>query len=69
MLSLTMKQKLFTPLPFVEKQEEYMKYQLLNLYFSFYLFENLIQNNEFSGEIFVLYFILLERVVFLVLII
>ena len=38
--------------------------QLLNLYFSFYLFGNLIQNDNFSGEIFAIYFIFLKGVVF-----
>ena len=30
--------------------------QLLNLYFSFYLLGNLIENDDFSGEIFAIYF-------------
>ena len=38
--------------------------QLLNLYFSFYLLGNLIQNDNISVEIFAIYFMLLKDVVF-----
>ena len=34
-------------------------YWVLNLYFSFCLLGNLIQNDKFSGEIFAIYFIIL----------
>ena len=43
--------------------------QLLNLYFSFYLLGNLIQNDDFSSEIFAIYCIFLKDVVFLKIII
>ena len=39
--------------------------KLLNLYFGFYLLEHLIQNDDFSGKIFAIYFIFLKGVVFL----
>ena len=42
---------------------------LLNLYFSFCFFGNLIQNDNFSGEIFAIYFIFLKGVVFVKIII
>ena len=43
--------------------------KLLNSYFSFCLLGNLIQNDNFSGEIFAIYFIFLKGVVFLKIII
>ena len=39
--------------------------EFLYLYFSFCLLGNLIQNEDFSGEIFAIYFIYLKGVVFL----
>ena len=38
--------------------------QLLNLYFRFHLVGNLIQNNNFSGEMFATYFMFLKHIVF-----
>ena len=77
MLPLTMKQKFFIPLSFLEKQGDTVNFdlekpnfcQLLNLYFSFYLLGNLIQNYDFSSKIFAIYFIFLKGVVFLKIII
>ena len=43
--------------------------QLLNLYFGFHLLGNLIQNYNFSGEMFVTYFMFLKNVVLLKIII
>ena len=61
MLSLTMKQKFFLhPSHLLRNKRDTANFdlekpnfcQLLNLYLSFYLLGNLIQNNNFSGEIF-----------------
>ena len=38
--------------------------KVLNLYFASCLLGNLIQNDDFSGEIFAIYFIFLKDVVF-----
>ena len=65
------------PLSFVEKQGGYSKFDLekpnfcwfSNLCVSFYLFGNLLQNYDLSGEIFAIYFICLKDLVFLKIII
>ena len=74
MLSLTMKQKLFLHCSHLFRNkgdaanfdlEKPNLCQLLNLYFSFYLLGNLIQNDDFSNEIYAIYFVILKNVVFL----
>ena len=78
MLSITMKQKFFSDLSHLLKNkgdtanfdlEKPNFCQLLNLYFSFYLLGNLIQNDDFSGETFAIYYMFLKDVVFLKIII
>ena len=74
MLSLTIKQKLFLHLShFLRNKGDTANFNLekpnfchlLNLYFSFHRLVNLLENYEFSGEIFAIYFIFLKGVVFL----
>ena len=73
MLSLTMKPNLFLYRSHLLRNtrdtakfdlEKPNFFRLLNLYFSFYLLGNLIQKDDFNGEIFAIYFIFSTDVVF-----